>query len=621
MSVDEFLSLNHFIQSETDDPQLNTQRDFHSYSNPGQVAVRHLDLELEVSFEERILYGVVVLNLERLPSSTAHPLILDTMGLKITSVELSDDGVSYSPAPFSLGQSHPILGAPLTVQLSAETSYARIKYLTSPDALGLQWLSPLQTAGKKQPFMYTQSQTIFARSWIPLQDTPQLRVTYHARIRVPRGLLAVMSAANNPQAARDGEYDFIMPQPVPPYLIALAVGDLVFAPLGRRSGVYAEPATIKKAVKEFSDTEEMIGEVERLYGPYLWDRYDMLVLPPSFPVGGMENPRLAFITPTILAGDKSLVSLTAHELAHAWSGNLVTNATWRDFWLNEGITVYVERRVIEEIYGKERAEMEALLARQELEDEMATLEERCKILHIDLKDRDPEECFTLVPYEKGFLFLRHLEETFGRARFDDFLRGYFSHFAFQSISTADFLAYLKGNLLNKAPRLASRVPVNEWLYGVEIPADAPRPASDAFVKVEKQAGLWLHGVISTQQLPADRWNTHEWLHFLRFLPKRPGVDKLQELDRAFHLTDSGNSEIVHQWLLMAIRSNYEPAHERLEEFLITNGREKLIKPLYEELVKSREGRRVAAAIYKKARPTYHAIVVNKIDKILEWKKA
>jgi leukotriene-A4 hydrolase len=592
-------------------------QDPHSFSNPHQVRVRHLDLNLNLSFERKTMHGIAVLSLDRLDS--CQPLILDTMNLRIVKVEVSENGADFLPISFSLGEGDPILGAPLTIPLPGEANRVRVEYSTGPESPALQWLAPPQTAGRKSPFLLTQSETIHARSWIPSQDSPQVRVTYYAKVRTPPGMLAVMSAANNLQTTGDGEYDFVMPQPIPSYLLALAVGDLVFEPLGPRSGVYAEPSVIEVAAKEFADIEKMIKATESLYGPYLWDRYDILVLPPSFPLGGMENPRITFATPTILVGDKSLVSLIAHELAHSWSGNLVTNATWSDFWLNEGFAVYVERRILEELYGRGRAEMESVLGLQELREEIARLEDRDEILHIDLEGRDPEDCITRIPYEKGALFLRQLEETFGRARFDKFLRGYFEHFAFQSITTADFVRYLKESSLGRDGQLANLVPIAEWLYESGLPASAPQPQSDAFIIVEKEAQRWLQETRSAKQIHATSWTTQEWLHFLRTLPKKLETSKMAELDEWFHLTSSGNAEIAHQWLLMAIRNDYQPAFARLEEFLLTTGREKLIKPLYQELTTSLEGRQRAEAIYRKARPGYHPLVVKKIDRELDWK--
>jgi leukotriene A-4 hydrolase/aminopeptidase len=600
------------------DPQSDPARDFHSYSNPHQIRVNHIELELDVLFGERILKGIAVLGFERVSLDTNHPLILDTRDLNIHKVEASTDGLSYSPTSFSLGSFDPILGSPLVIQLVDRDNQVRIEYSTRPSSPALQWLDPAQTAGKTQPFMFTQSQPIHARSWIPLQDSPQVRITYNARVRTPPDLLALMSAENQAQEPGDGNYSFKMEQPIPSYLMALAVGDLVFRPLGRRTGVYAERPVIKRAAWEFADTEKMMEVAEGLYGPYSWGRYDLLVLPPSFPWGGMENPRLTFMTPTALAGDKSLVALVAHELAHSWSGNLVTNATWRDFWLNEGFTVYVERRILEEVYGREREEMEAALASQNLKQVLSSLEERDRIMHIDLKGRDPDAGITRVPYDKGSLFLRHLEETFGRDRFDRFLRGYFTHFAFQSITTGDFIDYLKENLLDKYPELASQVPIEEWIFRPEIPLNAPQPKSDAFKKVEAQADQWLHSTEPASRIEATSWTTHEWLHFLRYLPQRLENDKMKELDAAFSLTRSNNAEIAHQWLLLAIRHQYRQAYPRLQEFLTSTGRRKLIAPLYEELVKTPEGKKTAIAIYSQARPTYHPVAVTTIDNILDW---
>lgn len=599
------------------DRQPDHALDFHSYSTPHQIRVNHIDLELDVSFTERILKGVAILTFERLSRDT-DSLILDTRGLDIIGVETLREGLSFSRVPFSLGPADPILGSPLEISLSNNGNQVRIEYRTRPDASALQWLEPAQTAGKQQPFMFTQSQPIHARSWVPLQDSPQVRMTYNARVRTPPNLLALMSAENRVHEPTDGNYFFKMAQPIPSYLMALAVGDLAFKPIGPRTGVYAEKPFIEQAAWEFADTEKMMEVAERLYGAYRWGRYDLLVLPPSFPWGGMENPKLTFITPTVLAGDKSLVALIAHELAHSWSGNLVTNATWRDFWLNEGFTVYVERRILEEVYGREREEMEAALALQNLQTVMSSLEENDRIMHIDLKGRDPDEGITRVPYDKGALFLRHLEETFGRERFDRFLRQYFDHFAFQSITTATFIDYLSENLLGKYPEQARHVPINEWIYEAELPFNAPTPKSDAFNGVEKEADQWLQGIKTAAEIEASSWTTHEWLHFLRYLPRPLDIEKMKELDASFHLTWSSNAEIAHQWLLMVIRSQYKVAYPRLREFLTSTGRRKLIAPLYQELSKTPHGRQEAREIYAQARPTYHPVAVAAIDKILNW---
>jgi leukotriene A-4 hydrolase/aminopeptidase len=595
--------------------KTNGARDAHSYSNPEQIRVRHVALDLDVLFDRKVLKGSSTLTIDRAQPG-ADTLKLDTRDLKIINVEASADGTGFTPAQFTLGAADKILGAPLTIQLPAQATKVRIEYETSPNASGVQWLEPAQTAGKKHPYVFTQSQAIHSRSWIPLQDSPAVRVTYSATIRTPKELRAVMSAARGAAPPAPGIYKFEMPQAIPPYLIALAAGDIAFKSLGARTGVYTEPALLDKAAREFEDTEKMIVATEKLYGPYRWDRYDILVLPPSFPIGGMENPRLTFATPTILAGDKSLVSLIAHELAHSWSGNLVTNATWRDFWLNEGFTTYLERRVTEAVYGRDREEMESALALQGLKKEIEDLPDADEILHVDLTGRDPDEGFTSVPYEKGALFLRLLEETFGRERFDQFLKGYFDRFAFQSITTDDFIAHLKKNLFDPNPELAAKIPLDEWIKTPGLPAGAPKPQSDAFAKVEAQAKDWLEGKTPAAKLQTKRWSTQEWLHFVQFLPKQLAANQLKELDQTFGLTKIGNAEIAHQWLLISIRNNYETAYPRLEEYLSSIGRQKLIKPLYEELVKTPAGKERALKIYARARSGYHPIAQTSVDKIV-----
>jgi aminopeptidase N len=550
--------------------------DVHTWSRPEQVLVRHLHLDLDVRFDRKVLEGSVRLDIERM---AGDELILDTRDLTIHGV----DGA----AGWELGGQDRILGAPLKIRLQGDGPVT-VRYATSPAASGLQWLDPPQTAGKRHPFLYTQSQAIHARSWIPLQDTPGVRVTFTAEIRVPEGLRAVMGAAMG------GRGRFEMPQAVPSYLIALAAGDLGFRELGPRSGVYAEPSVVDAAAHEFADTEAMIAAVEELYGPYRWGRYDLLVLPPSFPYGGMENPRLTFATPTILAGDRSLVSLVAHELAHSWSGNLVTNATWSDFWLNEGFTVYVERRILERLYGSEREAMEAVLGRRELDREMAGLPEPGRVLHLELAGRDPDDGCTLVPYEKGALMLRTIEREVGRERFDRFLREYFDYFAFRSVTTDEFLEYI-------GRELPVQVPLKEWIYRSGIPAGAAEPHSDVFARIE---AAW----------PRDTsgWSTQEWLHFLR-TQENPDMDRLE---REFRLTESGNSEILHQWLLMAVRSEYQPAIGKVEEFLCAVGRRKFLKPLYGELMKTPAGQERARRIYARARAGYHPIAQGTIDGIV-----
>lgn len=610
-----------FATAATHEP-LDPRRDYHSYANTAQFRVKHVALDLEVDFATRRLHAEVLLRFDRL-DETARTLILDSRDLDIREVTLVTKGKPRA-LTFRVGQRDPILGAPLVIalpkRLDGVEQQIRIRYSTSPDATALQWLEPSQTAGGKRPFLYSQSQPVHARSWIPLQDTPSVRVTYSARVRTPQDMLAVMSAANEPNTPRDGDYTFEMPQPVPSYLIALAVGDLEFRSVGPRSGVYAEPSVVAAAASEFSDVDAMLTTCERLFGPYRWGRYDLLILPPSFMWGGMENPRVSFITPTVIAGDKSLVALIGHELAHSWSGNLVTNATWRDIWLNEGFTTYLERRILGALYGEQRKAMEDVLGLQSLRRDLDDLHSRgdgaLTHLAMDLRGRDPDDGFTDVAYEKGKLFIDFLESRVGRWRLDEFLRSYFDEHAFRSIDTETFREYLDRNLIRQAGSKLTLAEVDAWLYGPDLPPTAVLPKSDAFAQIDEQKRRWLAGEPPRAALRTAEWSTHQWLYFLDSLPTLTHA-QMQSLDEVFGLTRVQNSEIAHSWLLNVVRSRYEPGYARLEQFLTSVGRRKLVRDLYQELAKTTEGKQRARAIYAKARPLYQVLLRAQLDELLD----
>lgn len=596
--------------------------DSHTLANVTEFLARHLDLDLTVDFTTHRLSGHADLTVAR-QSPAARRLVLDTRDLDIRSVALLGPGGAVKPLTFKLGAARPLLGRPLEIEMPAARagqSVVRIEYRTEPQASGLQWLSPEQTEGKRSPYLFSQSQTIHARSWIPLQDSPQVRITYRATIRTPANLRAVMAAASEapdprPDAGGHRVFHFSMDDAIPSYLIALAVGDIRFRALSGRTGIYAEPAVLDQAVREFADLERMVATGEKLFGPYRWGRYDLLILPPSAPFGGMENPRLSFITPTVLAGDRSLVSVVTHELAHSWSGNLVTNATWRDFWLNEGFTDYLESRIVEALYGERRAQMEAVLGFRSLQREMANLAPADQHLAIDLRGRNPDDGATQVAYEKGKLFLVFLEARFGREALDTFLRGYFDHFAFQSLDTEQFLDYLRANLLARRPHTVSEQDLHEWVYEPGLPGSAVLPSADVFVPVDRARTAWLSGVLPTARLPAKEWSTQEWLYFLDNMPDEVPRARLDALDRAFSPALM-NAEIAHSWFRIAIRNEYEPAYPYLERYLIAIGRRKLVLPLYEALMKTPRGAQLARTLYAKARPGYHPITQASIDAIV-----
>ena len=594
------------------------KEDVFTYANFNQVRVTHLDLNLDVNFDEKILSGVATIDFTRLDAE-AKELILDTKDLTIVSVLLFS-GDEAAPADFAknffLDDADDVLGSKLTIPLSATANKVKINYRTSPKAEGLQWLSPAQTAGKVHPYLFSQAQALNARTMAPVQDTPAVRMTYSATLRVPDALLPLMSAE---QGTKDenGEYHFNMPQPIPSYLLAIAVGDIKFKAINDHIGVYAEQYILDASAEEFSETPLMEEANARLYGPYRWGRYDLIVLPPSFPFGGMENPRLSFMTPTLIAGDKSLTNVVAHELAHSWSGNLATNASWRDAWLNEGFTSYVENRVMEDLYGERRAVMEQVLSHQDLLRDIAGAS-RPELTHLKLPAdlAHPDDAFSNVAYVKGQFFLQFLEQRFGRDKFDAFLKSYFNEFAFQSITTEEFVKYLHDELHVKNPDAISKADLQAWIYGPGLPDTFIVPTSGAFTAVDAQSKDWVAGTIKASEITTAKWSTHEWLHFLNNLPSGLSGEQFAELDKAFSLTGSQNAEIAFAWYMQAIKGNYTRVDGKLEDFLMSVGRGKFIYRLYGALAANDEAKNWAASIYEKARPGYHPIAQRRIDKIM-----
>jgi leukotriene-A4 hydrolase len=589
-------------------------RDYFTFANTGEFVTEHLALDLDVDFEVRELRGFAMLTMRRLDAA-ASQVTLDTRDLTIGSVVVLQSGRS-APAEFNFGEEHETLGTPLVIDLPRDTGESFdlvIEYRTSPSSTALQWLPPELTAGGKHPLMFSQSQAVHARSWVPLQDTPAIRITYEATVRTPESLLAVMSANNDPLTPRTGEYQFDMPQPVPSYLLAIAVGNLYFAPLGEDTGVYAEPELLDASVYEFADTQAMLEQAEVMYGPYDWGRYDLLVLPPSFPFGGMENPRLSFITPSLLAGDRSLVSVIAHELAHSWSGNLVTNATWRDGWLNEGMTSYIESRLMEVIYNVDRVDEERVLSYHQLLLDLEEVPERMQALAPRLDDTTSEDFQGGLHYSKGQLFLEYLEKAFGREAFDGFLTSYFQEFAFGTITTEKFLDYLELHLLSQEGSPVTREQAEQWTYYPGLPKGAPIPSSSNLDSAADLAAAWAEGKIELAEIPVRDWSPQATIHFINSLPAELSHAKLGELDAGWSLSDTSNAEIGRAWFIQVATRRYTNAYGQLEAHLNRFGRGRLIAPVYFALAANGEDRELALEMFGRARGAYHPITVGWIE--------
>ena len=568
--------------------------DPHSYADASQAQTEVVELSLRVDFAQRTLAGECALEFRE---KSAGPLDLDTRDLAIESVTT----LVGAPLPFALQAAEPILGARLRIELpAAGAAGVRIRYRTSPQATALQWLEPAQTAGGAQPFLYSQCQPIHARSLAPLQDTPRIRIRVRARFTVPANLRTLMAAASKGRVAGGpGEAvdSFEMPQPIPSYLLAFVVGDLSPRQLSARSAVWAERSVVDLAANEFEHVEDMIVAAEELFGPYEWDRYDILVMPPSFPYGGMENPRLVFVTPSLLAGDRSLVNVIAHELAHAWTGNLVTNASANDFWLNEGFTVYAERRILEALEGRESSELHAAIGRHELDAALVRFRDRPELTRLrnDLAGVDPDEAYSTVPYEKGYLLLRALEEAAGRERFDDFLRAYLEKFRFRSIQTQDFVDLLSALL----PRPGAQVRLLEWIDQPGIPSDAPRPHS-------ARLGLLKSG-------KAEPQSPTELLVLLQSLPQQT-PEQCAALDAKLGLSNRRSIEVRHLFVLTLLRAGDPGAVEAARRVLGETGRMKYLRPIFLELAK--QDRAVAQRLYDERRAGYHPIARRVIEGLL-----
>ena len=594
--------------------------DYFSFANTDQFVSTHLQLDLTVDFDASELHGNATLHLKRIDAE-ATEIILDTRDLTIAATSFVVDSGDPVIAEYRFGEADHLLGTPLVVSVPTEIQadaelVLRIDYRTSPDATALQWLPPSLTAGGEHPFLFSQSQAIHARSWVPLQDTPAVRFTYNATIHTPPELLALMSADNDPDAERDGTYDFDMPQPIPSYLLALSVGNIFFAAIGEQTGVYSESEILEAAAFEFADTQAMLETAEAMFGPYRWGRYDLLILPPSFPFGGMENPRLSFLTPSLLAGDRSLVSVVAHELAHSWSGNLVTNATWRDGWLNEGWTSYLELRLMEVIFSKARAAEENVLGYRELLLDFDRVPPELQALAPSLSSGDPDDFQGTVHYHKGNLLLQYLENAFGRDVFDEFIFSYFDEHAFDTITTEVFLEYLDEKLLSVHEGRVSRAQVEQWLYGPGLPDDALIPFSATLDKAAELAVLWSEGEIDIGGVPSADWSPQAMIHFINNLNADLSEQKLIELDSALGLSDTRNAEIGRAWFIQVAQRQHRPAYAQLEKHLNRFGRTRLVRPIYQALVENGSDAELAREMFARARGLYHPLTLTSIEAVL-----
>ncbi|WP_338243355.1 M1 family metallopeptidase [Aurantiacibacter hainanensis] len=597
-------------------------QDEFTYARPLEARVTHVALDLDLDFEGQRVEGTATLDVEA--AEDASEIVLDSDGLIIGGIT---DG-NGNQLDYEIGESDPEKGEPITVQLGELTGPGLqqivIDYASGPEAEALQWLEPEQTAGGEYPFVFSQGQAILNRTWIPTQDSPGIRQTWEARITAPKPLEVVMSGISRGDPEDVGEnrraFEFVMENSIPPYLIAIAAGNLEFAELGPRSGVWAEPEVLEEAAAELTDTEAMIDAAEEIYGPYRWGRYDMIVLPPAFPYGGMENPVMTFLTPTFIAGDRSNTGLIAHELAHSWSGNLVTYSSWRDGWLNEGVTSYFESRISESVFGEKRANQEYALSYASLVE--AIEEQGADNPNTAMRTPEGISPFDTVGeaiYDKGTVFLRTMETIIGRERFDEFMRGWFDRHAFQPATSEMFLAELREYVVQDDEELEEQLMLDGWVYGTGLPENAVAPDPQAFAEVDGAA----QDYAADGTLPGTdtwrSWTGAEQQRFLQELPEEMSADELAALNEQLALSETGNNEVLFLWLEAALRNEYRPAVPQAEEFLAAVGRNKFVEPLFKALWETGDwGRPIATRIYNDTRGGYHSYTRNQVDPIVGY---
>lgn len=583
--------------------------DPHSFAKPNEAIVAHLDWQAKVDFDKRLIHATASWRIRQ--QAGVREISFDTDSLEILKVWLDDD-----PSPnWSQSARKPHIGAALVVEITSRTQLVHIQYRTNAGAKALQWLDKDQTQGGKAPFLFTQGQAILTRSWLPCQDSPGIRFSFDASVEVPKGMMALMSAYNPREVEDNGMYRFSNDKPIPAYLFALAVGEIEFKPLNERSGVYAEPDMLEKAWWEFAELPGMIDAAEDMFGPYPWDRYDVLVLPPVFPFGGMENPMLMFATPTIITGDRSLTNLVAHELSHSWSGNLVTNASWNDFWVNEGLTTFIERRIIARIKGRDYVEMITALGNQELMATMADFgsEEELTKLKLSIDDRNPDLALNSVPYQKGFALLHHIEEEVGEERMGKFVQQNFQAHAFSCMTTEDFVDYLRENLLSEEQM--NRLKIMEWIYEPGLPEGFVPKRARKFEMVDMEIEAFQGGA-HPLSLASAGWSTFEWIYFFRSIRPFATVKHLEALDEAFEFTESGNAELLTAWFQLGIALNYPPVYKSVEAFVSHVGRRKLLLPIYKSLLSYPHSVDFGKALYDSCRMYYHPVSRHSLDELM-----
>ena len=586
-----------------------TFKDPSSYTDLAQGKIKHILFRIGVDFSTRTLHIEATYQMQE---PVHGSLFLDTYKIDLRSAHMNGHELEWE-----FDEQDDILGERLHLKRLDDASTFTLTFRTSPEARALQWLDASQTAGGSQPFLFSQCQAIHARSVFPCQDTPSVRFTYSAEVDVPQDLVAAMAAEqvgiDEGSGLGSTVFRFRMPQPIPSYLFALAVGNLEFRELGPRTGVYAELETIEAAAWEFAENETKIIEAEKLLGPYLWERYDLLILPPSFPYGGMENPRLTFLTPTAILGTRGMISLITHELAHAWTGNLVTNATWQDFWLNEGWTTYAETRITEVLEGRDVVDLHLAFNERQLIALMERVGMDSPLTQLKLPaEKDADSFTTSIPYYKGCFFLRECEYAVGRERFDKFIQKYMAGFQFQSLTTEAFLDFLKAEL----PEVFEKVEVHTWIYEKGLTEQRHRPQSRLYDEVQQALDRYERGIKPAKE-QIQGWHRYQIMSFLQGLPPRISIEDCEYFDDILELKKRNDVALFSYFYVLAIASGYETVLPRVEQFVEKIGRMLYILPIVRTMIEMDWSREYIRPLFERVRNHHHQITIRAIEAMLK----
>ncbi|XP_076093687.1 leukotriene A-4 hydrolase-like isoform X3 [Mytilus galloprovincialis] len=600
-----------------------------SHSHPEDCRLVHLDLELNVDFNKHIFSGFAHLTVEK-HKDGVDTVVLDSKDLKIKNVTDQSTGQQLS---YSLGDKLEVFGSRLEIRLPTTNGNKlniSIEYETSPEASAFQWLTADQTAGKRQPYLFSQCQAIHCRSFVPCQDTPSVKFPYTAKITAPKEITLLMSAISTGSETDSSDstksiYRFEQKVPIPSYLIAIVGGDLESRDIGPRSKVWSEKEFVDAAAFEFSETETMLKTAEDLCGPYVWGRYDLLVLPPSFPYGGMENPCLTFVTPTLLAGDKSLADVVAHEISHSWTGNLVTNKNPEHFWLNEGHTVFVERKIQGRMNGEPLRQLSAAEGWNDLQQGVVDVLKNGPYTKLipDLRGVDPDDAFSIVPYEKGFTLLYHLETLLGGPdEFEPFLKAYIEKFKYKSIDSTQWKDFLFSFFQSKVDVL-NKVDWDTWFSAVGMPPIKPEYDESLAVPCQELCDKWSASSDSDPSQFSAKDITmltsnqiRIFLYKVLLLESPLSLIKVKKMEELYKFNDRKNSEIRLKWLLLCLKVHWEDSIQYALKFVNEQGRMKFVRPIYRALYAWEGSRDTAIKNFLSKRPEMHTTTAELVAKDL-----